>query len=418
MSNKLQFHYEINLSSQEDGEFIDIQYCSFIRAPFYHTTSYCIIKCFVPQLIVQKYIEQTSVNNFPKFKMKIYLLDELGQFSSKRVDIIYQQTLQCISITPEKALKYTEDSIHIKMILVNPVLHYMGMTNVYNVILENTTGYGALKNFEGWIKNNYGEIFDFQHFGVIENQNTYQYEQILVKVPNDLNVPNYLIDSYKINNNPCFYFFDNFNIGEKTKNDIVCLYLNLSKLDSQYGQKTSLYPDTNMLTKIVKKIPIKDAFKKYDKDGHVFVFRSNEIKFDHKKLTTSSIPNKKSEMSEIELEDKRKIFVSNDGPITNQQISQSSAFSSIYFPDDLSNAKKRFESTKDQFINKLQNIVFIEITSAMPNYPIFGTKYDIEKNGKFDYTPLCICNIFVRKNDKEHFMILINKTIMLQFKTE
>ena len=416
--NKAQFHYELNLNSQEDGDINDIQYCCFIRAPLYHTTSYCIMKCFVPQLVVQKYMTQVSVNNFPKFKLKIYILDESSQFHEKKIDIIYNQSVQCISITPEKSMRYTESNVHVKMVLVNPILHYMGITNAYNVILENTTGYNALKNYEEWIKKNYGNVFNFQHYGVSENQNSFQYEHILVKTPNDLNVPNYLIDTYKINNNPCFYFFDNFNIDEKTENDIVCFYINLSKLDAQMGQQTSKFPDMNMLTKVVRKIPIKDMQRKYDKDGHVIVYRSPELKYNHKKVTSSSIPTKDSKVEKVELSEDRNIFVSNDGPISNHQISQSSMFSSIYFSDSLENAKLRYESTKEQFIKKLNNFVYVEITNAIPNYPNFGKKYDIEKSSKYDFSPICICNIFIRKNDKEPFMALLNQTIMVQFKID
>lgn len=416
--DRFQFHYEINLISDTDGEIIDLQYCCFIRAPLYHTCSYCIAKCFIPQLLLRKYTELISLNQFPKLKLKIYFLDESSQMSERKINIIYNQTVQCISIHPEKAARYTENDIHVKMVLVNPMLHYMGTTNTYNTLLENVTGYDALENFEEWIQENYGNIFDFQHYGVSENLNEYTYEHILVKTSNDLNVPNYLIDTYKINNSPTIYFFDNFNIDERTKNDIACLYLNLSKLESQFGENTSKFPDMEMLTKVIKKIPIKDAFKKYDKSGQVFNFRSKNIKYNHKKVTESNIPNKKSEINEINLDSERKINVSNDGPISNQQIQQSSYFSSVYVPDDFKNAELRFNETKDQFVNRLNSIVYIEVTSSVPDYPNFGKKYDIEKSGGFNFTPLSICNIFVRKNDKEPYMTLINKAVMVQFRQE
>jgi len=410
-----QFNYEINLKIGKTN-IVDVNYLSFIRAPFYKTTTQTIIKCFMSQILIQEMIEKISSNKFPEVEIKIYMVDEIGSGNDKKIDIIYNQSLICIGIFPEGLLDLKENSKHVKLVLTHPILYYMSTTNVFNVVLENLTSYKALQKFEVWLNKNFGDIFDFKHFGHGTNKNNFQYEQILIRVKDDLNVPNFIIDTYKPHNNLCWYFFDYFIYGPEVSKEITNLYINLSDLAKQKSDNINKYPDSQSLMKIVGEFPINDLFKKYDKEGHSLIYDTREIKFDHVKTTKGLIPKRSSDNRNVELTDGRKINVLTRKSLSKQTIQQSSTASKIYVPDSLDQAIKRFENNKNQILKNIRRIVMIEITNGLPNFPEFGKKYDIEKKGNFKYTPLAIINNFIRKVDKEHFCSLINQTMMINFR--
>jgi hypothetical protein len=414
--NSAQFHYEITAKIEEQ-KVVDCNFCCFLRSPVYSMAGIAILKIFLPQITVKSFMERVSLNDFPEIKLNIRIVDEISQFHDKEWKTIFNQTLLCINVEPQGPLNFNENHIHVTLVLVHPILYYMGTTNTYNTIENNITAYQALKNYEGWLTENYGDVFDFKHFGATENKNNFQYEQMLLKMSNDANIPSYLIDIYKPTNNFTFYYFDNFSFDGKTKNEIVGYYINILKLKDQKSQKINLFPDMDRLTKIVKEIPFTDISKKYNKDGHVPVFVTSNMRYAHKVVPQSKIPKKKSSVKDVQLTDGRKIGVSKDGGISSNSINQSTTYSRIYVPDSPDDAQKRYDTNKEIAKEHIKRFIITETTNSLPDYPSFGNKYDIEKSGKYDYTPIAISNIFMRKADKEHFAQLINRTTFIQFKT-
>ena len=416
MNNSAQFHYEIT-ANMDGEEVVDCNYCCFLRSPVFSMAGVAILKVFLPQITIKSYMQQVSYNKFPEIKLNIRIVDEISKAHDKEWKTVFNQTLLCINIEPNGPLNFTENNIHTTMILVHPILYYMGTTNTYNIIENNVTAYQALKNYESWISGNYGNVFDFRHFGASDNKNDYQYEQILIKTANDTNVPSYIIDTYKPTNNFTYYYFDNFAFDEKSKNEIVCYYMNILKLKNQKSQKIEEFPDKDRLTKIIREIPFADVSKKYDKDGHVPVFVNYNMRYAHKKLPTSKIPSKKSSTQTVDLADGRTVNVSKDGNVSSRTIPQSTTYSRIYVPDNPKNAQKRYETNQEIAKEHIKRFIVTETSNALPDYPSFGNKYDIEKTGNYDYTPIAISNIFIRKADKEHFAQLINRATFIQFKT-
>ena len=417
MGSKSQFHYEIGLEIDGcEGEAIDVNWCSFIRAPVFKLASYCLLKCFLPQVLIEEMIENISDNNFPVIKLNIYLLNELSKSYDERLNPIFEKSLLCIGCTPLKVLDLSQNSSHVILVLTNPIIYYMGMTNTYNKILTNVTAYDGIKAFESWATETHGSVFDFKHIGMGTSINKTQYEQLLFKTSSDLMIPSYLIYGYKTNDFLSWYFFDDFYIDKKSKKEIVCTCINAEALADQEGDRIEEYPDMNKLTKIVREIPIADISKKYDKDGNAFIFTTNEMKYNHEKIPQSSVPKKSGNMKTINIMDGRDLSVSKNGSISTTTIPQSTTISNIYVPDNPQQALKRFEKCKDIMKDKIRRFVSVEVTNSFMDYPQIGKKYDIEKSGRYNYSPLSIVNTFVRKTDKEEFHSLINRSLMINFR--
>ncbi len=407
-----QFNFEINLEIA-GKTYADITYCSFLRAPLVKQCGIAIMKIYLSQVITRQMVADVDTNNYPKMKLKVYLKDEI---TKKKTKELFQQQVNCINVLPDGPIKFQEERMHVTLVLVHFILQYISNNNTYNVIEEDTTAYAALSKFEGWLLSTYNAGFLPHHIGV--DSSTYIYEQMLIRAPNDLNVPTFIINNYKPNKSFGFYFFDSFYVSDDRQVDIVNHFINFSSKHAFKKVDVYEYVDQKLNVNFIKNCNMSDLKEKFlTPIGNRKIFRHREIAFDHeKKPTNCTMPREcPTGLVPIPLVGDRQI--KNIPDIKRSSIQwPSSAITNIYCPDEVELGEERFEKGQ-QFMSNFKGIQFFEITNSLPDFPQFGEIYNLEEENKKNYvlTPINICNIFIRKNMKENDLYHTAKTLMFRF---
>lgn len=417
-----QTHYEILLTDSQKKTYYDVNFCAFIRTPIIKQAGYCILRMHMPQLVIQQILNGISDNNFPLFTMKIYFNDESDNLNpegkNKQLSLLYSQKLLCINARTDSVLDFKKNHAHIDMILVNPILYYMQTTNTYNNILENITAQQAINDFENFCTTNYGDIFSFNKVGLKSHQSSYVYEQILVKAVNDINVPTYLINTYKPNHTFNFYFFDNFYINGDTDNPITAHHINLADLNQFERNDIGKYMDSMNFVKKLKHHNFNDKSGNIIKSNETILFNKPTLSFTEQKNRSAKVPKMSSgQKDSIELMENRKVAVNTNESLSSIPISQSSFFTTAYTPDSENNAQERLNLALEYIREKFDCMYQYEMADGLPDFPQFGKvyNYDTDNMSEYIYTPINICNIFVRKNIKEHYLRHLTRFTMLKY---
>jgi len=223
------YDYEIGFENTETKEYYyDILQCAFFRTPLIKQASYTILKINLPPLLIQYILNDINNNNHYnklKFNLVIYLVDREKRY--KRVKKVYYKNFVVINLELLENFLPNKDRLSCRLLLVNPVLHYMNNTNTFNKIFENITAYEAIEKYESFLKQTYGDTFYINHISPDVNKSTFKYEQMLIKIKNDMNVPTEIINTYKPFHTFNYYFFDDFYISDECDKDISCTFLNL-----------------------------------------------------------------------------------------------------------------------------------------------------------------------------------------------
>lgn len=415
-----QLKFEVVLRAPLGELYNDVIYLSFIRAPIVKQSSFAKLKINLPPILIQQISNDLSNNLYQDFKIEIYIIDE--QNKNKPVTLIFSKLYKILFAKPLEPITFDKQVYPCQLILANPFIHYMSTTNTYNVILENKTGYEAIKDYEEFIAKTHGNIFKFRHVGTDSEVNEYKYEQILVKTPNDISVPTYLINTYKPFHTFSFYFFDDFYISSDSDNEITCHYLNLFE-KNQIEQFDILEsgPDVVFTIKKLEQYPLSDQFLDLDKTDQTFTVTNREILYHTEKSIKSNIITHQSPsvLNEALADNRDTQIVDATDPLQRDEIKQSTQHVNIYSPDDIESTKKRFIDLKDFFMTKVDVSQVFEIAHCLPDWCQFGKLYNMDANENeqdlFLYTPLSIVNIFHRNNVKEHYCSHMVKTNMLKF---
>ena len=404
------YDYEIGLEETDTKDFYyDVLFCAFYRTPIIKQASYTILRINLSPKAIFKVQKDLSDNKHTKFKIIIYIVDRSDKY--KRIKKIFYKNYLALNIKLKENFQPNKERVMCELLLVNPVLFYMNNTNTYNKILLDLTAYSALKQYESFIKSTYGDTFYFNHLGNVNN-NSYKYEQILIKVTDDLNVPNQIINTFKTSDSFSYYFFDDFQLSEECDRDISCTCLNFSKKD-QFAQ-FDITDFGDILQNVALKIQTKfndDVFS-LDKKEDSINYNHQEIIYKITKRQKSKVPEQKKITqenmklnfgSDIDLDRK---FVYTKSQESIKQLSQSSQTTNMYSPDSVSNAKKRFKEGKTFLTKSINELVTMESNNSFFEWLQFGKLYNFEINKptEFLYTPLNIIHIFQRKIMKEHYL--------------
>ena len=416
-----QTHYEILLTDSKKKTYYDINYCAFIRSPIVKQGSYCVMRAHLPQLVCQQILNGISDNNFPLFTLKVYFNDESDVTSdekNKQLNLLYSQQVLCINAKVDGVLDFKSNFAHIDMVLVNPILYYMQTTNTFNTILENVTAQQAINEFEKFCTDSYGDVFSFNKIGLKTEINRYVYEQILVKAPNDINVPTYLINTYKPNHTFNFYFFDSFYINNDTDKPITSHHVNLGDLQQFERQNVKKYMDSLNYVKKLNHKNFNDKLGNHIKSDETLLFNKPNMDVTENKTRISKIPKMNiGKTDDVKLLNDRSVTVNTNETLSSVPITQSSFYTTAYTPDSEENAQKRLSLAFEYIREKFDCMYQYEMIDGLPDFPQFGKiyNYDIDNSSNYIYTPINICNIFVRKNIKEHYMRHLSRFTMLKY---
>lgn len=419
MSIGSELHFEIVLNIATKN-YSDIGYCCFFRSPLVKLSGFCLVSIFMSQILIRQMVSDTDKNKFLDCTMSIYSKDEA---TNDNVNCIFTKTFKCIKVIPDGAIRYQEDQMPVKLLLVHPILYYLSNNNTFNKILTNIKAYDSLTEYENFLTSTFGDIFNYKHIGADVNKNTYNYEQILIRTPNDLSIPTYLINNYKINNSYSFYFFDPFYIAEDSENEITNLYINLFDKKKFKQKDTYKYADQQLMSKQIQIQNLSDIKQKLiDKIGNRIIFNDKDIRYKHEKFPKNTQLSKKNKptVDEFTLTEDRKIKTFNEKSIAKTNYSGSSAITSIYCPDNVENGELRFNNAIQLMSDIIMGIHYYEISNCLPDFPQFGHIYNLEQENKSNYnlTPISINNIFFRKRFKEHYLYHLSKTMFIRFKND
>ncbi len=418
-------NYEIGIESTETKKFInDISFCCFFRTPIFKQASYCVLKINIPVILIQQIQNDINNNKHPKFNLSIYMVKRDEEY--KRIKQLYYKNFCVVNLKVEETLLLEKKNVSCRLLLVNPILYYMANTNTYNKILNNKTAYQSIQEYEKFIKNTYGNTFFINHIIDKRNINNFIYEQILIKIQNDLNVPTQIINTYKPFHSYNYYFFDDFNLSEECNKDISCTYLNLS--NRQILQQFDISKNGEIIQGLRRFEEIKfcDQDYTFNKESQSINFNEYRMIYKNKKSIQSKVPKQdtqKIDENQLDIsEEPRKIKTTKSSSLytakDKKTIPQSSQFTTLYSPDNPENSMIRFNEAK-KFLNEIfENIIVYECNGCMPDWLQFGKLYNLEIDdvNSYLYTPLNIINIFQRKTKKEIYQSHLIKFSMLKYK--
>ncbi len=417
MSTQLKF--EVVLRAPLGEMYNDVINLCFVRAPLLKLSSFAVLQINLTPILIQQMINDLSNNIYQDFKLEIYTIDER---SSKPVTLLFSKLFKILFAKPLEPLTFDKQAYACKLILSNPFIHYMSTTNTYNTILENKTGYEAIQDFESFLTKTHGNLFKFRHIGINEQLNKFKYEQLLIKSVNDLNVPSYIINTYKPFNSFNCYFFDDFYIADDSDNEITCHYLNIFNKD-QLTQFDILEKGQDIVfsTKKLAQQPISDQFLNLDKIDQTVTVTNREMLYHTKKSIKSKIIKHQSSsvLSETVTGGRETQIADSTNPIQRNDLNQSTQHVNIYSPDDIQATVDRFTNLKEFFMTKIDCFQIFETNHCMPDWCQFGLLYDMDSSDQeqnlFVYTPLSIVNVFYRTNEKEHYCAHMVRSNMLKF---
>ena len=412
--------FEINLCIH-DNIYTDVQYCSFIRTPLTKLVSFCIIKIVLPELQILELQSQISNNLFPELLLNIYTIPTSNTTSDTDVpELFFNKSLTCLSVSTNP-IKLEQVTNICTLILVHPITYYLFKNNTYNTILENITGREVLDQFHNFLKDTFGDIFKFSFIGDNADQNTYRYEQILIKTKNDLIIPLYLINNYNINNSICFYFYDPFCISQDNDKEIYCSYINLKDYKKSFEQiDTFKYADTSLMINKNKTISIADLKNNIiDKNLNQFLFVHQDIKYRIGDKPTGQILKKSpSNVSDLDIIHDRKVKIVQNGMELLTNYNNSSAFTEVYCSDSLDNGQLRYNNAVEFYKNTIKEFVQYDFKNCIPDIFQLGKLYNLDPEipNYYFYTPINIINCFIRKNLKEPYLTHMAKVLFLKYR--
>lgn len=410
--------FQIELIASDDIIYDDLQFVSFIRIPIVKQASFCIVQLQIP-ILTLKQIESLLASNIQDiWKMQIFSVDESAESEDDMYECIFDKFFQIMSIQPQEAVDFTKSSVVVKLLLVNPVFYSLE-TTTFNKIITNATAYDAIENYEQFLDTTYGQ-FRFNHVGVTEQKNSYKYEQIFIPSSiNTINVPKYIINTYKPFHAYSIYFFDDFQFSDDSDKEITCHLLNLADIYNQFEDyDVNEYMDVANLTRKLTTKEFTDPFRLLDRDSFTsIIFRTKDVIGGVIKKLNSILP----QLTVINSEKETKL--DKETKITKSQLSstpqrQSARASVVYVPDTEKNAKKRLEIAKDLMFNKFERMVIYETENCLPYWMQFGYLYNIEMDDpdEYKYTPLGIVNLFRRAEMKEDNLKMIHSCKYMMLK--
>ncbi len=414
----IQLKYDIVFRTPFGEVNSDIQFLTFVRAPLVKLSSFAVLKINLTPTLTQQIINDLTNNIFADYNIEIYTVDESS--SDKKVEKLFNKTFKILNIEPVEPILFDKQNISSYIVLVNPFIHYMSTTNTYNIILENLTALEAIEEFETFIKSQYGNIFNFNRIGSTFGLNKFKYEQLLIKTNSDLTVPTHLINTYKPYDSFNFYFFDDFDIDEETETEITCHHINLFDKDQIRKIDVTKFVDVAGTTKKLDVYPLSDQNLNLDKIDQTFTIVNREALYNTKKMTQSRVPKRASSaQSKVSnIIENRDVQIGNfTTPFQINKVTKSSQHANIYSPDNEENAIYRFEIFREFFMKHIEHIQTFETTECLPDWCKFGKLYnmgDVQET-QYQYTPLCIFNIFVRANIKEPYCRHIVRYNMLKY---
>lgn|GEM_PF-5566043 len=419
MDTSHKYQFEVSLFGEL---FDDIGAFTVIRCPISHTSSYAILNIELRGLVYLTLTTEIENGDFPELSIKCELLDMLKNkephLVGTPIETLFTKQYRVLKATTVEYPTPNSTYINCTLVLVNPILYYLNNTNSYNKILLGKTGLELLEDYENHLKSLFGNSFEFIKIGNSVQKNNHSYEQVLIRLENDLIIPSWIIAEYKPNFTYSFYFFDDFRIDESSKKDITAYFINLGAKD-EFKKKSTLVDadDIFMGNTFVKSYQIGDPFNEISYDNPSIIVKNSEFAFKYKKAKGStSIPNVNQSANAIPI-DKRRISAVTVASPTKKVVDPTEE-SLMYAPDNFSNSKKRLEQNSQLIKDDLSGIASFMLKDSHFDFIQFGKIYILNpfESKEFRYTPIGIVNNFIRESGQFPYLIHHCKYQTIKFK--
>lgn len=404
----------------------DISSFVCIRAPVTKTASFVSFTANVDFDDYFHFQEHITRNEYPDALIKCWLVkneDIHGQRFPPKVEDVFEKNYKILAANPVEPIQPRAPYVLANLILVHPVLLYLQGTNGFNQILENLTALDALKKYESWLTESFGDgAFQFEKVGESYEQNDWKYEQILTRNSTDLMIPNILINSYKLWHKFGYYFFDDFRFDKSMKKDICGYLINLG--DKNQFKQNDMYPkgesgDIGMGLKLIEKSPLHDPFGAlYQKDPSI-ITKSYEMQFGFRKTT------QKRQVPQITTDVQTGNRGSKDGTaIVRSKMSIKEAEPNeetlIYAPDNHVNALNRFDKTSQQLRDDILCVETYFVRDTSLDCIQFGKRYNLDPGmtNFYDHIPISICNMFTRDSGQVPILVHNMKFQSLRYRPD
>lgn len=413
--------FELILKADTGETYMDWNWFAVFRSLFSKLSSYAIGRINLPLLYIIGLNDRISKNDFPIVTVSCYYIDKTDNYQQfKTIFIKKYYILKCIN---EKPLVEEDERIPCTLIFSNPVFREMYSNNGFNKILYGKTALGALKEFEDFIKDSYGDVFDFIKVGNNLQINTHAYEQMLFKNLTDLAVPMHIIQTYKPFHSFNTYFFDDFNL--QIDKEIAAYHLNFYDCVNTYNRyDITQMPDIVSQFRVFKEYTIEDQFENINKDLDKASITIIDRYMNHqniKKQRYELLNLIAGDKNEEELYEGRKFKSQiSEAKVQKKSTNQSIQNANIYTPDTLGNGEIRFNINKELFIKKFKTVRLIHVNYDLPDWLTFDRIYNLNlyDPSVYSFVPLSCVNVFYRTSAKTHYVTHGTKAMFLEIDVE
>lgn len=438
--------------TDSDGESIphisDFHYLAFIRNPITKQATYIDAQAMVALTTLATIETEISVGRFHTYELTGYQLknmDETNKLNSNIQKKFYSTFVIILAvdkqkhdITSDRALQ--EAAIPVRMLLVHPVAWELSKNTGFNRIFrpytltkENTQN-PCLLALETIINNEFNpqlevsQISSFTDhvikkyagerknikqivFGDRASLNMKCYSQIVIPptLP-EINIPEYIINTYKPFTTPSFWFFDTFNFANYDGNSenfngripIWCFLINFYNCLNTF-KKVDM-SDNSIFTSFTHLLKTSSFI-----DVMGILSRPNAtINFIGPNMTQTL--EKLGDLPSLKLADN-----------TSEKQTDRVTSLKVYYPDNLDSARNRIIDCIKLFTEHIDQIEHYETTNTTPYWLQFGKLYNFERDrdtginrNEFIHTPITIVNTFKRRQLKDNSLEHIVKYTMLR----
>ena len=375
------YDFEIKLFGEE---FTDVAAMSVIRTAFMHTSSYTILNLSVRTMVYLALQTAIEKSEFPEMEITCHLLDTSKPSASSagikvglRKEILFTKTYKAIKCTTHELLGKTTLDI--------------------------------LKDYESHLTSLFGDIFDFKKIGDGTEVNDFSYEQILIRLENDLCIPNWLQQTYKIFNTPAIYFFDEFRIDDSSTKDITAYLINFGNKDDfkKINIMDEKYHDIFMANKFVKNFQIGDVFNETFTENPTVNVKCQSGQFWYKKSEgQTQAPKGQQTTMSFSIDQRTYSAVQAIKPLMSGV--QPTEHKTVYAPEDTyDNAIKRYSNANMLLKKDITHATVWTLKDSNLDFIQFGNSYllNVMEKSQFRHTPIGIVNQFVRESGMYPYLI-------------
>ena len=390
--------------TEKDEGIDDINSFCVIRAPLTKTASFATLTLNLPTEDFLSLEEYTRLNKFQSCEVCIHILanqDNTRYHKPEIIDYVGCKQYLILHCEALEDVRHKAPYTMTVLVLVNPVLYYLQITNGFNTILEDITAYDALKRFQGFCDKSFGQgAFQWSEVGADYEQNDWVYEQILTRHETDLMLPTQLIINYKLWHTYGYYFFDDFRFDDKAKADITGWLINLGDLE-QFKTKNQ-YPkgkmtDVGVANKYIGSQNIVDHFNVLFQEKPSIVVKGYDVQFGFKKAgEKKSVPQLNTSTQDGQYSSSRASKAISTAVQTGEINPTEHTF--VYAPDLPEYGLDRFKKVQKQLREKIYCVDTYYMHDCHLDFIQFGYRYNQSPFGINDYlwVPINICHMFAR----------------------